>query len=85
MFSQQKQDDQELLLEIAEMILVLVKVGTTEAVDLAEKFGEDYTRLQEKIKTTSYDTNNTGIYNNQTLGALWPQSCPHQQQESRDR
>lgn len=64
MFSQQKQDDQELLLEIAEMILVLVKVGTTEAVDLAEKFGEDYTRLQEKIKTTSYDTNSPRLHHN---------------------
>lgn len=57
MFSQDKQDDQELLLAIAEMIEVLVKNGTAEALDLAEKFGEDYTRLQEKIKTTNYDTN----------------------------
>jgi len=81
MFSQQKQDDKELLLEIAEMILVLVKVGTTEAIDLAEKFGEDYNRLQEKIKTTDYDSNAPRLRNNYTLGALRTQSCPHQQQK----
>lgn len=29
----------------------------------------------------SYDSIDTSIYNNQTLGTVWPQSCPHQQQK----
>lgn len=61
MFSQDKQDDQELLLEIAEMIEVLVRVGSKYnvplALDLAEAFGENYLALQEKIKTHAYDSN----------------------------
>lgn len=81
MFSQQKQDDQELLLAIAEMIETLAKIGRPETLDLAEKFGGNYTALQEKIKTNAYDSNYTSIYNNQTLGTLWPQSCPHPEQK----
>lgn len=89
MFSQQKQDDQELLLAIAEMIEVLVRVGTKfnlpMALDIAEDFGGNYLTLQERIKTTTYDSNHTSLYNNQTVGALWPQSCPHQEQKLWDR
>lgn len=64
MFNQDKQDDQELLLAIAEMIETLVKHGTAEALDLAEKFGGNYMTLQEKIKTNAYDSIDTSIYNN---------------------
>ncbi len=63
MFNQDKQDDQELLLAIAEMIETLVKHGTAEALDLAEKFGGNYTALQEKIKANIYDSNHTGLRN----------------------
>lgn len=50
MFNQQKQDKLEFLLEIAEMIEVLVRVGkkfnNPQALDLAEGFGEIYLKLQ---------------------------------------
>lgn len=54
MYSPVKKQDQELLLEIAETIEVLVSVGTKESVDLAEKFGQNYLDLEEKIKTHDY-------------------------------
>lgn len=54
MFSPIKKLDQELLLEIVEMIEVLVQVGTTQAIDLAEKFGQNYLDLEKKIKTYDY-------------------------------
>lgn len=61
MFSQDKQDDQEMLLEIAEMIEVLVRVASKfnlpQAMDIAERFGQNYLELQERIKTHNYDSN----------------------------
>lgn len=54
MFSPTKKDDQEMLLEIAETIEMLVKIGTAEAWDLAEKFGQDYLQLETRIKTYDY-------------------------------
>jgi len=54
MFSVTKKEDRELLLEISKMISALVKVNTTPALDLAEKFGGHYVTLSEKIKHHSY-------------------------------
>lgn len=54
MFSPVKKEDKELLLAIAEMIETLVKNGTKEALDLAEKFGQDYLNLEKKIQTYDY-------------------------------
>lgn len=54
MYSPCKKQDQEFLLEIAEMIELLIKVGTTPAIDLAEKFGDNYLDLEKKIKTHDY-------------------------------
>jgi hypothetical protein len=73
MFSLTKKIDKELLLEIAEMIEVLYRLNRPEAKELAEKFGEDYLRLEEKIKTYDYskedfyDSNHSCLYHNQTL------------------
>lgn len=58
MFSPAKKDDQEMLLEIAETIEMLVKIGTTEAWEIAEKFGQDYLKLETKIKTYDYSKEN---------------------------
>ena len=50
MFSQEKQDRLEMMLEIAEMIEVLVRVGVKfnlpQALDLAESFGELYLKYE---------------------------------------
>jgi recombinational DNA repair protein RecR len=58
MYSPNKQQDRELLLELVEVIEVLIKVGVKtdkkEAFDLAESLGDDYLSLQEKIKTFDY-------------------------------
>lgn len=58
MFSPVRKEDKELLLEISETIETLVRVGTRfnkpEALDLAEKLGDNYITLQEKIKTYDY-------------------------------
>jgi len=54
MFSPAQYEDKKFLSEMAELILLLAKVGTPEAIDLAEKFGEHYLALEEKIKTHDY-------------------------------
>lgn len=54
MFSINKKRDKEEMLEIAGDIEMLAKIGTTQALDLAEKFGEMYLRYEEKIKTHDY-------------------------------
>lgn len=54
MFSPVKKEDKELLLAIAEMIETLVKNGTKESLDLAERFGQDYLNLEKKIQTYDY-------------------------------
>lgn len=54
MFSETKKRDKEFALTLAELIELLARIGTTESIDLAERFGGDYLRLQEKIKTYDY-------------------------------
>lgn len=53
-----KKLDQELMYEIGELIKVLVRIDKTEALDLAESLGEDYLKLQQKIKTHDYSKEN---------------------------
>lgn len=54
MFSPAQKLDKELLLEIAEMITTLSRSHYPQARELLEKFVEDYTALEEKIKTYDY-------------------------------
>lgn len=54
MFSTAKKLDRELLLEIGEMIKVLIKVNNTESLDLAEKFGDHYVALSDRVKNFDY-------------------------------
>lgn len=54
MFSQNRKDDKVFLLELIEMIQLLAKIGTTQALDLAQKFGVDYLKLEQKIKCYDY-------------------------------
>ena len=51
MFSPTKKLDKELLLEIGHTVEQLVRV---QEVELAEKFGEHYIKLSEKISTHDY-------------------------------
>jgi len=55
MFSPMKNEDKQLLLEISEMIQELSKrIEHPQVLELLKKFGEDYERLEEKIKTYDY-------------------------------
>ena len=54
MYSITQKEDRELLMEISETILVLVKVGNVQALDLAETMGNWYVELTEKIKHHDY-------------------------------
>lgn len=54
MFSESKKLHKELLLEYAEQIQFLVKIGTIKAIELAEGFGEMYVKLENKIQTNDY-------------------------------
>ena len=54
MFSPIKKEDKELLLAIAEMIETLVKNKNPQALDLAERFGQDYLELEKKILIYDY-------------------------------
>lgn len=51
MFSLAKNEDTKFLLELAELIETLVRV---KEYDLAEKFGQHYLDLEEKVKTHDY-------------------------------
>lgn len=51
MFSLAKTIDKELLLEISEMVLLLIKFGY---VEIAEGFGQIYFDLDTRIKTYDY-------------------------------
>jgi len=51
MFSQSKKLDKELLLEIGLMVEQLVRI---QQIDLAEKYGESYLKLSEKVNTHDY-------------------------------
>ena len=54
MFSPAKAEDKKFLLELIELIQLLAKINITESLDLAEKFGDHYLVLEEKIKTHDY-------------------------------
>lgn len=54
MISTSKKEDKEMQLEVSEMIQALVRTGNKEAIDLAEKFGETYLALSERIKHHDY-------------------------------
>ena len=62
MFSPTKAEDKKFLLTLAELIELLVKMATTESLDLAEKFGDHYIALEEKIKTYDYDKDDQRYY-----------------------
>ena len=51
MFSQSKKLDKELLLEIGLTVEQLVRI---QQIDLAEKYGESYLKLSEKVNTHDY-------------------------------
>lgn len=54
MFSISKHEDTKFLLTLAELIQTLVKLNTTETLDLAEQFGEHYLALEKKLHTHDY-------------------------------
>lgn len=54
MFSPAQHEDKRFLLELVKLIELLVKVNTTESLDLAEKFGDHYIELEKKIQTHDY-------------------------------
>jgi len=54
MVSHEKTEDKKFLLELILLIELLIKKGTTETMDLAERFGDHYLNLEEKIKTYPY-------------------------------
>jgi len=58
MFSPCKKRDRELQLELIDMIETLIRMGrrldNALALDLAEKFGQDYIALEKKINTHDY-------------------------------
>lgn len=54
MVSETKKFDKEFMLEIGMLITELVRRSTKESLDLAEKFGEHYLALEERIKTHDY-------------------------------
>jgi len=62
MFSPSQYQDKKFLLELAELIELLVRIGTTQSLDLAEKFGEDYIELENKIKTHDYKNEDKIFY-----------------------
>ncbi len=54
MFSPAKKEDKQFLLEIAETVEQLVRIGTTQALDTAEGYGDIYLELEKKIQTYDY-------------------------------
>lgn len=56
MFSPAKNTDKKFLLELAELIEQLVSLKQYE---LAEKFGQHYLELEEKIQTYNYQNEDT--------------------------
>ena len=62
MFSPTKHEDKKFALELVELIQLLVKINNTESLDLAEKFGDHYTELQEKISTHDYTKDDERYY-----------------------
>jgi hypothetical protein len=54
MFSPAKKEDKQFLLEIAETVELLVRIGTPLALDVAEGYGDIYLNLEKKIQTYDY-------------------------------
>jgi hypothetical protein len=54
MFSPAKKADKQFLLELADLIELLVSTRRTDALDLAERYGEHYVALEQKITTYDY-------------------------------
>lgn len=54
MYSPAKKFDKELLLEIGECVMAVVKIGTPKALDLAEEMGQLYTKIETRIATKDY-------------------------------
>jgi hypothetical protein len=62
MFSPSKYSDKKFQLELIALIELLVKVGTPESLDLAEKFGVYYLELEKKIKVYDYSKEDEFYY-----------------------
>lgn len=62
MFSPTQHEDKKFLMELAELIQLLVKINTTQTLDLAQKFGDHYLTLEEKIKTHDYTKDDERYY-----------------------
>lgn len=62
MFSPSKYSDKKFQLELIALIELLVKIGTPQSLDLAEKFGQHYIELEEKIKTYDYSKEDEFYY-----------------------
>lgn len=54
MFSPIKKEDKQFQLLVVELIEILVRIGTKETLDTAEKFGNYYLELEKKINTHDY-------------------------------
>lgn len=71
MFSPAKKFDRELLLEIGETILAVVKIKTIQALDLAEQMGQLYTEIETRIATKDYTYDDEQIDKLDKL-FIWP-------------
>lgn len=67
MFSPTKAEDKKFLLELIELIELLVKIGTTQSLDLAEEIGDRYIELETKISTYDYAKDDELYYKLQEL------------------
>lgn len=67
MFSPTQHEDKKFLMELVQLIELLVKIKTTESLDLAERFGEHYIKLKEKIKNFDYSKDDKSFYQLQDL------------------
>ena len=54
MFSKSRTEDKKYLLELIELIEMLVRIKTPQALDLAESLGGEYMELEEKVNTFDY-------------------------------
>ena len=62
MFSPTKHEDKKFALELVAIIEILIRNASTESMDLAEKLGDHYAELQEKIKTHDYTKDDQRYY-----------------------
>ena len=66
MFSPSKHEDTKFLLEIIELIELLIKIKTTQSLNIAESFGDHYVQLQNKITTYDYREDDRRFYELET-------------------